>query len=159
MYNLVIFIVITFLELVFILLLNELLLFCCQVMFDSFAAPWTVSHQAPLSMGFSRQEYWSGLLFLFAGDLPNPGIEPLSPVSPAWQVNSLLLSYLGSPLNVDISTNNNLDLYTLIFSPWFSFVSFALWSSSAGPWAHMVSRAKLSRLSCLYVLFPETGLW
>ena len=96
MYNLVIFIVITFLELVFILLLNELLLFCCQVMFDSFAAPWTVSHQAPLSMGFSRQEYWSGLLFLFAGDLPNPGIEPLSPVSPALQVDSLPLSHLGS---------------------------------------------------------------
>lgn len=40
-----------------------------------------------------------------------------------------------------------------------SFVSFTLWSSSAGPRAHMVSRAKLSRSSCLYVLFPETGLW
>ena len=50
---------------------------------DSFAVPWTVSHQASLSMGFSRQEYWSGLLFLSSGDLPNPGIEPLSSVSPA----------------------------------------------------------------------------
>ena len=40
-----------------------------------FATPWTVAHQAPLSMGFSRQEYWSGLPFPSPGDLPNPGIE------------------------------------------------------------------------------------
>jgi len=38
--------------------------------------PWTVAHQAPLSMEFSRQEYWSGLPFPSPGDLPNPGIEP-----------------------------------------------------------------------------------
>ena len=44
---------------------------------------WTVAHQAPLSTGFSRHEYWSGLPFLFTGDLPNPGIKPLSPVFPA----------------------------------------------------------------------------
>ena len=45
-----------------------------------FVTPWTVAHQAPLSMGFSRQEYWSGLQFPSPGDLPNPGIEPGSPV-------------------------------------------------------------------------------
>ena len=39
---------------------------------------WTVPHQAPLSMGFPRQEYWSGLPFPSPGDLPNPGIEPRS---------------------------------------------------------------------------------
>ena len=44
-----------------------------------FVTPWTVAHQAPLSMGFSRQEYWSGLLFPSPGDLPDPGIEPRSP--------------------------------------------------------------------------------
>ena len=43
------------------------------------ATPWTVACQAPLSMGFSRQEYWSGLLFPSPGDLPDPGIEPGSP--------------------------------------------------------------------------------
>ena len=43
------------------------------------AIPWTIAHQAPLSMGFSRQEYWSGLPFPSPGDLPNPGIEPGSP--------------------------------------------------------------------------------
>ena len=41
--------------------------------------PWTVARQSPLSMGFSRQEYWSGLPFPFPGDLPHPGIEPASP--------------------------------------------------------------------------------
>ena len=44
-----------------------------------FATPWTVAYQAPLSMGFSRQEYWSGLPFPSPGDLPDPGIEPGSP--------------------------------------------------------------------------------
>ena len=44
-----------------------------------FATPWTVAYQASLSMGFSRQEYWSGLPFPSPGDLPDPGIEPRSP--------------------------------------------------------------------------------
>ena len=44
-----------------------------------FATPWTVARQAPPSMGFSRQEYWSGLPFPSPGDLPDPGIEPRSP--------------------------------------------------------------------------------
>ena len=48
-----------------------------------FATPWTVAHQAPLSMNFSRQEYWSGLPFPSPGDLPDSGIEPMSAVSPA----------------------------------------------------------------------------
>ena len=51
-----------------------------------FATPWTVAHQAPLSMGFSRQEYWSWLPFPSPGDLPDPGIEP---GSPALQANTL----------------------------------------------------------------------
>ena len=46
-----------------------------------FAIPWTVAYHAPLSMGFSRQEYWSGLPFPSPEDLPNPGTEP---GSPAW---------------------------------------------------------------------------
>ena len=48
-----------------------------------FATPWTIAGQAPLSAGFSRREYWSGLPFPPAGRLPDPGIEPASPVSPA----------------------------------------------------------------------------
>ena len=62
-----------------------------------FATPWTVAHQAPLSMRFSRQEYWSGLPCPPPGDLPDPGIEPTSPVAPALQAVSLPLSHQGSP--------------------------------------------------------------
>ena len=51
-----------------------------------FATPWTVAYQAPLSMGFPRQEHWNGLPIPSPGDLPNPGIEPRSP---ALQVDSL----------------------------------------------------------------------
>ena len=55
-------------------------------MSDSFATPWTVAHQTPLSIECSRQEYQSGLLFPSPGDLPNPEVEP---GSPALQADSL----------------------------------------------------------------------
>ena len=51
-----------------------------------FETPWTVAYQTPPSMGFSRQEYWSGLPFPSPGDLPDPGIEP---GSPAFQADTL----------------------------------------------------------------------
>ena len=60
---------------------------CVQLL----VTPWTVAHQVPLSMEFSRQEYWSGLPFPSPENLPNPGIEP---ASPALQVDSLPLSHL-----------------------------------------------------------------
>ena len=56
--------------------------------------PWTVAHQAPPSMGFSRQEYWSGLPFPSPGDLPNPGVEPRSP---ALQADALTSELPGKP--------------------------------------------------------------
>ena len=59
--------------------------------------PWTVAHQAPLSMGFLRQEYWSGLPFPPPGDLPQPGIEP---GSPALQADSLSTEPPGKPQNI-----------------------------------------------------------
>ena len=62
-----------------------------------FGTPWTASHQLPLFMEFSRQEYWGGLPFAPPGDLPDPGMEPTSPVSPALQADSSLLSHWGLP--------------------------------------------------------------
>ena len=59
----------------------------CSVIVQLFVIAWTVACQAPLSMEFSRQEYWSGLPFLSPGDLPDPGIKP---VSPALKADSLL---------------------------------------------------------------------
>ena len=63
-----------------------------------FATPWTVAYQAPPSMGFSRQEYWSGLPFPSPGDLPNPGIEP---GSPTLQADALTSEPLIIPLTSD----------------------------------------------------------
>ena len=60
----------------------------------SFATPWTVAHQAPLSMGFPRQEYWSGLPFPSPGDLPDPGIKLMSS---ALAVEFFTVSHQGSP--------------------------------------------------------------
>ena len=62
-----------------------------------FATPWTVAHQAPPSMGFSRQEYWSGLPFPSPGDLPDPGIEPRSP---ALQAVALTFEPPGKPTHI-----------------------------------------------------------
>ena len=59
-----------------------------------FATPWTVALQAPLTMDFSRLEYWSGLPFPSPGDLPDPGIEPPSLGPPALQADSLPLRHL-----------------------------------------------------------------
>ena len=71
-----------------------LLLSSHLVMSESFVTPWTVACQAPLSMGFPRQESWSVLFFLSPGDLPESGTEPMSSVL---QVDSLLPSQWASP--------------------------------------------------------------
>ena len=63
-----------------------------------FATPWTVAHQAPLSMDFSRQEYWCGLPCPSPGYLPGPGIKPTSPMSPALQADFLSTEPPGKPL-------------------------------------------------------------
>ena len=79
---------------------------------DSLQFPWTVAHQAPVSMGFARQEYWSGLPFPPPGGLRAPAIEP---ASPALQADSLLLSHQGSPTQLVLGCclNPNISL-----SPW-----------------------------------------
>ena len=61
-----------------------------------FATPRTVAHQAPLSMGFPRQEYWNGLPFSSPGDLPDSGSKPMSPESPT------LAGYLENPIKDDL---------------------------------------------------------
>ena len=66
---------------------------------SDFATPWTITCQAPLSMGFSRKEYWSGLPCPPPGDLPNPGIEPRFP---ALQADSLPSEPPGKPKNTRV---------------------------------------------------------
>ena len=68
-----------------------------SVMSDSLQPQGLLVYQAPLSVGFSRQEYWSGLPCPPPGDLPKPGIESASLVAPELQADSLLLSHQGNP--------------------------------------------------------------
>ena len=74
----------------------------CRV--QLFGTSWTVAHQAPLSMGFSRQEYWSGLPCPPPGDIPDLEIEPAPLVSPTLQADSLLLESLGKPTPAEVET-------------------------------------------------------
>ena len=74
--------------------MNYLNQFACVLRHSVIATPWTIAYQVPLSMGFFRKEYWSGLPFSSPGHLPDPGIES---VSPAFQADSLPLSPKGSP--------------------------------------------------------------
>ena len=73
----------------------ELSLCVCSQLCPTLHDFCTVAHQAPLSMGLSSQEKWSKLMFRPLGDLPDPGIRPLSLASPALQVDSLLLGHQG----------------------------------------------------------------
>ena len=70
--------------------------FSCLQFLES---PWTEARQTPLSMGFSRQKYWSGLPFPSPGDLHDPGIKPRSLAAPALLVDSLLLNQRGSHIH------------------------------------------------------------
>ena len=80
-----------------------------------FVTPWTVAHQAPLSMGFSRQEYWSGLPFPYLGDLPDPGIKAGSFAS---QADSLPSELQGSSRRTEPTLKNwegpaNMQIFSL----------------------------------------------
>ena len=79
-----------------------------------FETPWTVAHQFPLPMGFPKQEYWSVLPYPPPGDLPNPGIEPVSLTSPALADGFLNHCYhLGSPNPIHIDCHKLLYLSQL----------------------------------------------
>ena len=68
------------------------------------STPWNVAHQAPLSRGFSRQEYWRGLLCPPPTEFHDPGTEPISLMSPALQADSLQSEPLGKPGELQIKT-------------------------------------------------------
>ena len=93
------------------------------------ATPQTIAPQAPLSMGFSRPEYWSGMPFLSPGDLPNPGIEP---GSPTLQADSLQYEPLGKPTKCTSMMIFPLSERSLfyMYHPTLSESSLGIWSMS-----------------------------
>ena len=78
-----------------------------SVVSDS-ATPWPVAYQAPLSLRFSRQEYWNKLLCPSPGYLSDPGIEPTSPASPTLQADSLPSEPPGKSIYTEVNCKNNL---------------------------------------------------
>ena len=76
-----------------------------------FATLWIVACQSPLSIGFSRQEYWKGLLCPPPGDLPDPGIEPAFPAAPALRKDSFTTELLGKRVCVCVYIICNTSLY------------------------------------------------
>ena len=92
-----------------------LLLFSCSVASDSFATPWTIARQALLSMGFSWQEYWSGLPCPSPRDLLNPGTEPTSLVSPELAGRFCTTEPPGKPLITIHFYINEIILYIIFF--------------------------------------------
>ena len=86
-----------------------------------FVTLWTVAYQSPLSMEFPRQEYWSGLPCPAPGDLPNPGVKPISPASSALQGDSLPLSHQGSPNKPILTHYFYLDFLSLYLVSFFLF--------------------------------------
>ena len=95
-----------------------------------FVTRWTVACQAPPSVGFSRQEYWSGLLFPSPGGLPDPGIEP---GSPAFQADALTSELPGKPWWFESPITNLLNAYSLV---WLRLLcptpfTFSVWQA---PW-------------------------
>ena len=109
-----------------------------------FATPWTVTHKAPVFMEFSRQEYWSRLPCPPPGDLPDPGIEPVSPASPPWHTNTA--EPPGKPRYQYTSSQMSCAADQHVFCPHFSYQTFILfpsahpgvicgWGVLLGPWA------------------------
>ena len=98
---------------------------------------WTVAHQPPLSMGFSRQEYWSGLPYPPPGDLPDPEIEPVSLMSPAlagrffttsisWEAGQRHTFYFFKKLTFEYMYDcfSDLQFYLLFYFPLFALIIF-----------------------------------
>ena len=106
------------------------------------ATPWTVAHQAPLCMRFSRQEYWSGLPFPSPGDLPDSGSEP---GSPTLQADSFQLSYIRE-------AHKTIETFIIFscFKPSTSFTSFPL-SKNVGHFLSCFSKFFSPRF-CIFVL-------
>ena len=105
-----------------------------SVVSDS-ATPWIITIQAPLSMGFPRQEYGNGLPFPSSRDLPNPVIETESPVSTAFQVDSF------TPLSHQGSLNNGHIRQCILGWPQSSFEFFHVTKTQRNFWASSVQKS------------------
>ena len=108
---------------------------------------WTVAHQAPLSMGFSRQEYWSGLFFPSPWDLPSPGVEHTSLNLLHWPTDSLPLHHLESLYSSPYSAFWKFSL--ILSSPW----SLSVWEHT--PLLLFVKSHHIRKRKCCFGIPPK----
>ena len=129
--------------------------------------PWTVAHQAPPSVGFPRQESWSGLPCSSPGALPTLGIDP---ASPALQADSLPLSHLGSPVVflLVFKVFKNMVVFCVydgdwvhyprgpckIFLRWYCLYSWPLWRWLRGLWGTLLLFSRTFSVICDYIFWP-----
>ena len=99
---------------------------CVLSLVQLFVNPWTIARQAPLSMRFSKQEYWSGLPLSSPEDLPDPGIKPLSLASPRKETDRsvlIQLSHRGSPQSSPYTSIIFIHFSNQLFFPWKVFIA------------------------------------
>ena len=125
------------------------LLKSCLVMSDSMQTPWGLAYQAPLFMGFSRQEYWRGLPFLPPGDLPDPGIEPKFPTLRA---DALPSEPPGKP-------SNTMDCYKKCHSPWPSNLLPSLQPKYMAPLNSPHKRKRVPEKHLFLLYWRRQSLW
>ena len=119
----------------------------CSVVSDSFVTPQTVARQGPLFMGFSWQDYWSGLPFPPSEELPHPGVQPASPTSLALAVGffTTITTREAAPKWKESESH--------------SVVSDSLWSPGlSSPWNSPGQNTGVGNLSLLQGVFPTQGL-
>ena len=118
-----------------------------------FVTPWTVAHQVPLSIEFSRPEYWSGQPFPSPGDLSNPGIEPMSS---ALQVDSLLSQPPGKPFQKQITNPSGISNIISCLYPLFPF-SFPFSSTLEGFQEMFIAALKTNSNTCFFSKFRNVS--
>ena len=127
-------------------------------MSSSLATPWTVASQAPLSMGFSRQEYWSGLPFLLPGDLHNPGIEPTFPAL----VGVFFCTFCGALRYTQVFIKLSLQMY-VSEGVYFHHKDFGEGSIKAQLMLRQMTNQSAERISLvvqwLRICLPMQGTW
>ena len=128
---------------------------CAQLLsrVQLFLTLWTIAYQASLSMGFPRQEYWSGLPFPPPEDLPNPEIKATSPAPPALAGEFSTTLPLGKPTSQYVQTNESIltHYYSLMSALYLDFLSFH-------PWSFSCPRSHLKYHMILVVMCPQAPL-
>ena len=122
----------------------------CSVISDSLN-PWIVARHVPLSMRFSRQEYWRGLPFPPPGDLPDPGVEPMSPMSPVLAGRFFTTEPPGNPSSGWGGGVSNSFFFSNFF--WINFFSFYINFKGCAPSTVIIGYQLYLHVQCTFIAY------